>query len=107
MNKTMNGAMAPPTEDPLSKNAVANARSRLGNHSDTALVAAGQFADSPKPSRNRNAQKLRSPPAREVNIATAEYQSTEKVSPRRVPTWSISRPHTLCPIAYARRKEIT
>src|SRR2546427_13165094 len=77
----------------LSNSATAKARSRLGNHSDTALVAAGQFADSPTPSRNRNAQKLRRPPAREVNMATAEYQSTENVSPRRVPTWSISRPH--------------
>src|SRR5213079_424328 len=38
----MNGAIAPPTEDPLSKKAVAKARSCLGNHSETAFVAAGQ-----------------------------------------------------------------
>src|SRR5213593_1818299 len=41
----MNGATAPPIEEPLSKRAVANARSRFGNHSETAFVAAGQLAD--------------------------------------------------------------
>ena len=54
----MKGEIAPPSEDPLSKIAVASPRSRLGNHSDTALVAAGQLADSPAPSRKRNPEKL-------------------------------------------------
>src|SRR5882724_8281826 len=99
--------MAAPTDEPLSKNATAKARSRLGNHSATAFVAAGQFADSPAPSRKRNAQKLRSPLAREVSMAAAEYQRTESVRPRRVLTRSITLPQTLCPIAYASRKEMT
>src|ERR1022692_2041454 len=99
--------MAAPTEEPLSNTATAKARSRLGNQSATALVAAGQFAASPAPSRKRKKQKLRSPPASDVSAAAAEYHSTERVRPRRVPTWSMSLPHTLWPIVYATRKEIT
>ena len=52
--QTMKGATAPPMEEPLSNKAVAKARLLLGNHSETAFVAAGQFADSPAPSRKRN-----------------------------------------------------
>src|SRR6266851_9035643 len=99
----MNGAMAPPTEDPLSKNAVARARSRFGNHSETALVAPGQLADSPVPSKNRKPMKLYFPPAKEVSIATTEYHVTLMVRPRRVPTRSIQRPQTVCPMEYANR----
>src|SRR5579872_5487074 len=102
----MNGAIAPPIDDPLSKSAVANARSRFGNHSETALVAAGQFADSPAPRRKRNVAKLVKPRAREVDIEISEYQITVRVRPRRVPTRSIKRPKMLCPIVYATRKAI-
>ena len=35
--------MAPPIDEPLSNRAVAKLRSRLGNHSETALVAPGQL----------------------------------------------------------------
>src|SRR6185503_5194579 len=66
---TSNGAMAPPIDEPLSNRATAQPRSRFGNHSETALVAAGQFADSPAPSRKRKAAKLRKPIASEVSIA--------------------------------------
>src|SRR5712692_2982088 len=69
-------AIAAPKDDPLSKSATAQPRSRRGNHSATALVAPGQFAASPTPSRNRSAQKLRRPPASDVSIAAIEYQST-------------------------------
>src|SRR5678816_2217714 len=85
---TSKGAMAPPIEEPLSKRATAQPRSFLGNHSATALVAAGQLADSPAPSRNRKAKKLRSPTASDVNIAASEYQITVIVKPRRVPNLS-------------------
>ena len=54
----MKGATAPPIEEPLSKKAVAKARSRFGNHSETAFVAPGQFADSPAPKKNRKVAKL-------------------------------------------------
>ena len=41
--------MAAPTDEPLSKSATAQPRSRRGNHSETAFVAAGQFAGLPRP----------------------------------------------------------
>src|SRR5919106_3444865 len=83
------GATAPPMDEPLSNSATAQPRSFFGNHSATALVAAGQFADSPAPSRKRKNAKLRSPPASEVNIAAIEYQMTVIVRPLRVPIRSI------------------
>src|SRR5438046_206654 len=91
------GATAPPTDEPLSYNAAASPRSRFGNHSETALLAPGQLADSPAPSRKRNSAKLEKPFAREVIRETIEYHATLMVSPRRVPTRSIRRPHTPCP----------
>src|SRR5437660_7412593 len=91
---TRTGAMAPPTADPLSKMATATPRSDFGNHSETALVAPGQLAPSPAPSRNRNAAKLFSPTAADVAMATSEYQSTASDRPRRVPNLSSKRPET-------------
>src|SRR5205807_3183004 len=88
------GAIAPPTDEPLSYNAAASPRSRLGNHSETALLAPGQLADSPAPSRKRNRAKLQSPFASEVIRETTEYHVTLMVRPRRVPTRSISRPRS-------------
>src|SRR5579863_4345386 len=104
MGSTMKGATAPPMEEPVSKKAVASARSRLGNHSETALVAAGQFADSPAPRKNRKPAKLKKPLANDVSIEMIEYQITVRVRPRRVPMRSMSRPNTLCPMEYAMRK---
>src|ERR1700726_2729047 len=97
-DKTINGAIAPPMDEPLSNNAVARPRSRFGNHSDTALLAPGQLADSPAPSKKRNTVKLESPFAVAVSSETIEYQTTLIVSPRLVPTRSISRPHSVCPM---------
>src|SRR5882724_2621055 len=91
------GATAPPTNKPLSYNAAASPRSRLGNHSETALLAPGQLADSPAPRRKRKKAKLEKPLAREVRTETMEYHVTLMVKPRRLPTRSISRPHTVCP----------
>src|SRR4026208_746597 len=95
---TSNGAIAPPIDEPLSKSATAQPRSFLGNHSETAFVAAGQLADSPAPSRKRKHAKLRNPTARDVNMAAMEYQITVIVRPLRVPMRSIKRPATVCPI---------
>src|SRR6266513_6452084 len=107
MARTSKEARAPPTEDPLSNSAVAQPRSRLGNHSETALVAAGQFADSPAPSRKRKKAKLRNPTANEVNIAATEYHTTVIVRPLRVPMRSINRPEIVCPSEQATRNEMT
>jgi hypothetical protein len=41
----MNGASAPPIDEPESNSATAHPLSRRGNHSETAFVAPGQFAD--------------------------------------------------------------
>src|SRR6185437_14555297 len=107
MDNTIKGAIAPPTEDPLSKNAVASARSCFGNHSATALLAAGQLADSPSPSKKRNPMKLDSPLASGESTDTREYQATVNVRPRRVPNLSISRPSAVWPMAYAIRNAMT
>src|SRR5450631_1336666 len=107
MGNTRKGAMAPPIDDPLSNSAAAKARSRLGNHSDTALVAPGQFADSPAPRRNRTVAKLKNPIAKELQIEATEYPITESVRPRRVPIRSMALPQIACPKEYASRKQIS
>src|SRR6185369_7664881 len=104
---TSSGAIAPPIEEPLSKSATAQPLSFLGNHSATAFVAAGQFADSPAPSRKRKNAKLRRPPASDVSMAAIEYQITVIVRPLRVPIRSIKRPDTVWPTEYATRNAIT
>src|SRR5215470_4933068 len=91
------GAIAPPIDEPLSNNATAQPRSFFGNHSATALVAAGQLADSPAPSKKRKNAKLRKPPANDVSMAAIEYQMTVIVRPLRVPMRSIKRPARVCP----------
>ncbi|MNE67317.1 hypothetical protein D3C80_1629160 [compost metagenome] len=48
-----------PTLVPEVRMPTANARSLRGNHSDTALIAAGKLPDSPNPSRARMNRKLR------------------------------------------------
>src|SRR5713101_7076223 len=100
------GAIAPPTDEPLSYSAAANPRSRFGNHSETALLAPGQLADSPAPSRNRNAAKLAMPLANDVNSETIEYHETLIVRPSLVPRRSICRPQAVCPMEYATRNAI-
>lgn len=69
---TSSGPTAAPIEDPLSNSATAHPLSRRGNHSETALVAPGQFAASPSPSMKRNAANDRRPVASDVSTATIE-----------------------------------
>ncbi len=88
--------MAAPIDEPLSNRATAQPRSRRGNHSDTALVAAGQLAASPAPSRNRKPQKLKRPLDSDVSMAATEYQTTARLRPLRVPSRSTRRPDTVC-----------
>jgi hypothetical protein len=54
------------------------------------LVAPGQLAASPDPSKKRNRQKLFNPVAREVKAAAQEYHTTASVSPLRVPIRSMN-----------------
>ena len=97
-HSTRTGAIAAPTDDPLSNSATAQPLSRRGNHSETAFVAPGQLAASPAPSRKRNAANDFKPTASEVSIAATEYQSTANDSPVRVPTRSSHLPATVWPI---------
>src|SRR5436190_13961326 len=70
--RTIAGATAAPIDEPLSNSATAQPLSRRGNHSETALVAPGQLADSPRPSRKRNPMNERSPLANDVSMAAVE-----------------------------------
>src|SRR5882757_9398552 len=103
----MKGAMAPPMEEPLSNKAVANPRSCFGNHSETALVAAGQFPDSAAPRKKRKPRKEQNPRAKGVKRETREYQATVMVKPRLVPTRSIRRPQNVWQRKKNQRKAIT
>ncbi len=117
---TTSGVMTAPTLVPELKMPVASARSRLGNHSATLLIAAGKLPPSPRPSAKRAAMK----PATEGVVtnptvasrlaaagpnvvasaqATAARLHTIRASayPALVPTLSISRPASISPIAYA------
>src|SRR5690349_12639446 len=95
--RTSSGARAAPIDEPLSNSATAQPLSRRGNHSDTALVAPGQLAASPAPSRNRNAANDFRPTANDVSIAAMEYQSTATDRPVRVPTRSSHLPASVWP----------
>src|SRR5262249_15487580 len=94
-------------DEPLSKSATAQPLSRRGNHSDTAFVAPGQLAASPRPRAKRQAAKLRNPPASDVAIAAIEYQITATLNPRRVPSRSTIRPAIVWPTAYATRNAMS
>jgi hypothetical protein len=83
--ETINGAIAPPIELPLSNSPVARARRRFGNHSPTTLVAAGQFPDSPAPSRKQNAIKsctdaVHQPAAHRLPDGVSHAESDDYVS---------------------------
>ena len=87
--------MAPPTDEPLSKSAVANPRSLFGNHSETALVAAGQFADSPAPSRNRKKAKLCRPRGQRSEHRNQRIES-DRVGNSASRAYAVNQPPTNC-----------
>src|SRR2546421_6743751 len=107
IQSTTTGAMAAPIDEPLSNSATAQPRSLRGNHSLTALVAPGQLADSPNPSKKRNEISDLNPTVSDVSAATIEYHVTLVISPTRVPTRSRNLPDAICPTPYARRKAIS
>jgi hypothetical protein len=71
------------------------------------LVAPGQLPASPNPNAKRKAAKLFKPTAIEVAIAAAEYHTTERLRPSRVPSRSMIRPANVCPMAYATRNAMS
>src|SRR5256886_12609512 len=77
---------------PALKMPVASARSFLGNHSATALMAPGKFADSATPSRARAAENRAVVRANACAMAARLHATTAAANPRRTPIRSNSRP---------------
>ena len=71
---------------------IAVARSRAGNHSATALVAAGKPPPSPMPNRKRLAASIPNPVAKPWLAQANDHQIMINRKPRRVPTASTSLP---------------
>ena len=96
--------MAPPIEDRLIERD-SQPRSFFGNHSATAFVAPGQFADSPHPEES---EMHRTPETarKRCEHRSDGYQTTVSVSPLRVPNTVKQSSKVLTQIAYATRKEI-
>jgi hypothetical protein len=97
---TMSGVRIAPVFVPALKMPVARARSSLGNHSPTLLMAPGKLADSPRPSSARAAMKAAVVRASAWPIAATLHTTTAVAKPRRTPTRSSQSPATRKPIAY-------
>jgi hypothetical protein len=97
------GATTAPTAVPALMMPIASERSRAGNHSETALVAAGNPPPSPTPRRKRLTISDRKPVARPW-LAEAIDQPIITISrPRRVPSRSTRAPPPAYMTAYASR----
>src|SRR5467141_1322328 len=89
---TMSGVRIAPVLVPALKMPVARARSSLGNHSPTLLMAPGKLADSPRPSSARAAAKATVVRASAWPIAARLHTTTAVAKPRRTPTRSSHHP---------------
>src|SRR5437867_1281558 len=89
---TRRGVTIAPVFVPALKMPVASARSFLGNHSATALMAPGKFADSATPSRARAAENRPVVRANACAMAARLHATTAGANPRRTPIRSNSRP---------------
>src|SRR3989475_8783032 len=104
---TMSGVRIAPVLVPALKMPVARARSSLGNHSPTLLIAPGKLADSPRPSSARAAENAAVVRAIAWPIAARLHTTTAVAKPRRTPTRSSQRPAIRKPKAYTRVNEYT
>jgi len=93
---TSGGATTAPRHEPLLNNPMAKARSRAGNHSETALTPPGQLPASPNPSRKRNSPKWSAELATACSMAATDHQVMVNEKPRRVPSQSMMRPEPAC-----------
>ena len=84
----MGGAMADPSDEPALNIPTPNARCPGGNHSATALAAAGQLPGSLKPSRNRAQPSDHVPRTSACSMAATDHVATKTAKPRRVPNRS-------------------
>ena len=80
--------MADPIDEPALKMPMPSARCRAGNHSATALAAAGQLPGSAKPSMNRNAPSDHFPTANACSICAADQLNMNTAKPSFVPSRS-------------------
>ncbi len=102
---TMSGVRIAPVLVPALKMPVARARSSLGNHSPTLLMAPGKLADSPRPRSARAAENAAVVRASAWPIAARLHTTTAVAKPRRTPTRSSQRPAIRKPNAYTRVNE--
>src|SRR5712691_10749212 len=102
---TMSGVRIAPVLVPALKMPVARARSSLGNHSPTLLIAPGKLADSPRPSSARAAENAAVVRASAWPIAARLHTTTAVAKPRRTPTRSSQRPAIRKPNAYTNVNE--
>src|ERR1700736_6765001 len=91
------GAMKAEALEPELKVPVARARSSEGNHSVVALMAAGKFPDSPRPSMARAMQKPTTEPTRACDIEDSAQTVMAMAYPSFVPSLSMKRPAVRSP----------
>ncbi len=72
-------------------------RSDCGNHSAVAFVARGKLVASVNPSNTRNEKKLRKPRPKACNMVAMLHAMTASENDRRVPSRSMTGPHSNCP----------
>jgi len=100
INGKNHGTSTPPMFEPELNIPVARARSLFGNHSAVALMAAGKFPPSPRPSKILQTKKPIVALPNSVPISGAKACSIEaspqneqaKTNPQRSPNTSIKRP---------------
>src|ERR1700761_6835678 len=99
INGTAIGATTAPILAPELKIPVASARSRLGNHSATDLMAAGKFPDSPNPNPDRAIVKPKVFPVSACAMAKTLQMIMEMTYPNLEPTLSTIQPKASRPNA--------
>src|ERR1700692_483087 len=97
----MGGAIADPSDEPALKIPTPSARCLGGNHSATALAAAGQLPGSLRPSRNRTAPNDQIPVVSACSMAAIDQVEMKTAKPRRVPNRSTRYPEPAYMMAYA------
>src|SRR5690242_12680446 len=97
------GAITAPTAVPALMIPMAVERSRVGNHSATALVAAGNPPPSPAPRSRRLADSMTKLVASPWLAHASDHHTMIQTNPARVPSVSISLPPAAYMIAYAIR----
>ena len=92
-------ATAAPRAEPVLKMPTPMARCSVGNHSRTALTAAGKLPGSIRPSRKRNPASDHLFQAKPCSICATDHPPTNRMKPTRVPTRSTTQPDTAYMIA--------